>query len=152
MPRSTLNPTDCAARTRAAVFHLARRLRASLQGEDGSVAKLSVLGHLHRSGPLSPTELAAREGVRLQSLTRLLAELGAEGWVERRASETDRRQSVLSLTRAGAQQLQAGVRAGEAPLAQAIEACLDAREREVLMEACELMSRLAQAMGEGQHE
>ena len=60
MPRSTLNPTDCAARTRAAVFHLARRLRASLQGEDGSVAKLSVLGHLHRSGPLSPPARAAR--------------------------------------------------------------------------------------------
>jgi DNA-binding MarR family transcriptional regulator len=48
-----------------------------------SVAKLSVIAHIKRVGSVTPSALAAHEGVKIQSLTRLLAELEADGWLMR---------------------------------------------------------------------
>ena len=143
------SPVQCAARLRTSVFHLSRHLRASLLQETGSVAALSLLGHLQRGGPLSPTELAARDGVKLQSLTRLLASLEAEGWSLRHPNPADRRQSLLSITPRGLKRLQAGVQAGEASLAAVIASRLGAEDCMVLLKACELMDTLAEAMERG---
>ena len=71
----------CAAHIRRTVSQLGRKLRPSLERDGITSAKLSVIGQIYRSGRLTPTELAMREGVRLQTLTRLLAELSAEGWI-----------------------------------------------------------------------
>ena len=136
----------CAIRLRAAVTLLSRRLRpAPLQGGI-SVAKLSVIGQLYRMGALTPTELSAREGVKLQSLTRLLAELESEGWIARKAHASDGRQSVLSLTRLGSKQLARTVRAGEASLAQVIESTLGDEERAVLLQACALIDGISESL------
>jgi len=136
----------CAIRLRAAVTLLSRRLRpAPLQGGI-SVAKLSVIGQLYRTGPLTPTELSVREGVKLQSLTRLLAELESEGWIARKAHASDGRQSVLSLTRLGSKQLARTVRAGEASLAQVIESTLGDEERAVLLQACALIDGISESL------
>lgn len=145
-PTSSSSPVQCATRLRTSVFYLSRHLRTSLLQETGSLAALSLLGHLHRNGPMSPTDLAARDGVKLQSLTRLLAAVVAEGWAVRQANPADRRQSLLSLTPRGLKRLHAGVQAGEASLACAIEARLSAKDRVLLLRACELMDTLAEAM------
>jgi len=142
------DPAHCAVRLRTAVSLLSRRLRAGTQRDGLSVAKLSVLGRLYRAGPMTPTELAAREGVKLQSLTRLLAEIEAEGWLAREAHAADGRQWQLSLTRKGARRLTAAVQAGEASLAQAIEARLTGAQRELLLSACALIDELSQALGD----
>jgi DNA-binding MarR family transcriptional regulator len=138
---------DCAAHLRAAVSGLTRHLRASLPS-GVSLAQLSVLGLLYRRGPLTPTEAARHEGVRLQSLTRLLADLEASGWIARTAHATDGRQSLLSLTRAGTRLLSDHVRRREASLTHAIEATLSATEQSRLREACVLLGRVAEALGE----
>jgi DNA-binding MarR family transcriptional regulator len=136
----------CAIRLRAAVTLLARRLRpAPLQGGI-SVAKLSVIGQIYRMGPLTPTELSAREGVKLQSLTRLLAELESDGWIARKAHASDGRQSVLSLTRLGSKQLARTVQAGEASLARVIGSTLGDEERAVLLQACALIDGISEAL------
>ena len=135
-----------ALRLRATVSHFTRRLRNALPPDGLSVAKLSVLGLLHRLGPQTPSELARRERVRLQSLTRLLAELEADGWLRRMPHAADGRQSVLSLTRAGVQALTADVQRREASLAGAIGATLSAAERAQLLKACALIERIAEAL------
>lgn len=123
---------------------LARQLRDATP--DGpSVAQLSVLGQLHRQGPCTPTALAALERVRLQSLTRLLATLEAEGWIDRSAHPSDGRQSLLALTAEGRRRLQALMRTREAALAAAI-ATLDAEQQALLMQACGLIDGLAASL------
>ena len=75
------DPAQCASRLRSAVSLLARQLRSGSAAADSpSVAKLSVLGQLHQHGPCTPTTLAGLARVKLQSLTRLLAELEDGGW------------------------------------------------------------------------
>lgn len=136
----------CAVRLRAAVMQLARQLRSDMQRDGLSVSILSALGQLYRDGPMTPTELARREGVKLQSLTRLLAELEFEGWIERKASTSDARQSVLSISRQGSKRLGTAVKAGELSLAQVIETRLSEEEQILLLRACTLLDTLGEAM------
>ena len=137
---------QCAVRVRGAVTLLSRRLRPALQDAGLSAAKLSVIGRLYRAGPMTPTALAQCEGVMPQSLTRLLAELEAEGWLAREADATDGRRSLLRLTRPGARRLITAVHAGEASLAEVIDARLNARQRALLLEACTLLDDIAGAL------
>lgn len=137
------SPRHGAIALRASVSQLSRAMRSALPACDASVAQLSVLGLLHRHGALSPTELARREGVRLQTLTRLLASLESEGWATRHADARDGRRSVLRLTAGGARLLAAQVRRREASLEAAISRRLSPAEQQALLGACTLIERLA---------
>lgn len=143
MQPSSSDAAQCANRLRGAVTLLSRRLRPALQDAGLSVAKLSVIGRLYRTGPMTPTELAHREGVMPQSLTRLLAELEADGWLARKADAADGRRSLLRLTPSGARRLVTAVQAGEASLAEIIDARLNPRQRALLLEACALLDDIA---------
>ena len=142
----TPDTAHCAVRLRAAVSALGRQLRSALPAEGISVAKLSVLAHLYHDGPMSPTEVAQRERVRLQTLTRLLAELEADGWIARQAHPSDGRQSLLNLTRPGIKRLTADVHRREASLVDAIDAELSTEERALLVQACALIDRVSDAL------
>ncbi|OGB33620.1 MAG: hypothetical protein A3F78_01940 [Burkholderiales bacterium RIFCSPLOWO2_12_FULL_61_40] len=149
MPIDTAMDTEhCAVRLRAAVIQLSRQLRSVMQRDGLSVAILSALGQLYRGGAMTPTELARREGVKLQSLTRLLAELEFEGWIERKAHAADARQSVLSISLQGIRRLGTAVKGGELSLGQAIETRLSAEEQALLLRACALLDTLGEAMQE----
>ncbi|MGJ7510143.1 MarR family winged helix-turn-helix transcriptional regulator [Variovorax sp. GT1P44] len=142
MTQANTDSAQCAARLRSAVTTLSRRLRPTSQQGGLSVAKLSVVGQLYRGGAMTPTELAAREGVKLQSLTRLLAELEADGWLARKAHASDGRQSLLSLTRTGVKRLTSTVHAGDVSLARIIETTLTEAERALLLRACGILEGL----------
>jgi DNA-binding MarR family transcriptional regulator len=145
MESANADAAQCATRLRTAVFFLGRWLRPNVHRSGLSAGKLSVLGQLYRFGPGTPSEIAGREGVKLQTLTRLLADLEAEGWVLREAHATDGRQSVLSITRHGLMRLANEVREREAGLASVIESALSADERARLLDACSLLDRICQA-------
>jgi DNA-binding MarR family transcriptional regulator len=103
-----------------------------------------VLGHLRRHGPATPGEVAAAERQRPQSLTRVFAELQAEGLIAREPDTADRRQSVLSLTEAGRRALERDMAERDAYLSRALDS-LSPTERGVLELAVALMERLADA-------
>ncbi|CAN5599008.1 hypothetical protein BH09PSE5_BH09PSE5_28920 [soil metagenome] len=136
-----------AARLRRSISLMHRRLRAGPQGENLSAAKLSVVTHLHKAGSLTPTELAATEGVKLQSLTRLLASLEAEDWIVRNTHPTDARQSVLTLSKSGVRRLSGSADSSDSLLAGVIGKALSATERGLVTQACELLDKLAEALG-----
>ena len=148
----TLKPFDtnaCAVQLRAAVMHLSRQLRNGMQHDGLALAMLSVLGQLHRGGSTTPTVLARHQGVKLQSLTRLLADLEAEGWIERSANAADARQSLLAITPSGKKRLGAAAKGADAPLAQAIATHLSPQDQALLLRACSLLNSLGDAL---QHE
>ncbi|VTU24464.1 MarR family winged helix-turn-helix transcriptional regulator [Variovorax sp. PBL-E5] len=146
MPKTPADTLHVAIRLRAAVSELTRHLRVQATGDLPGSAKLSVLGQLYRRGPLTPTQLALHERVKLQTLTRLLAELEAEGSVARRRHDSDARQTVLSLAAAGARLLTAEVHRREASLASALDVRLSSAERAQLLAACDLIDRVADGL------
>lgn len=91
------------ARLRVAIARLARRLRTN-SGGGITPSQLSVLFTVEARGPLTPGELAEREGVRPPTITRSVASLVDEGLLTRRPGH-DRRTSLVEVTAHGRQTL-----------------------------------------------
>ena len=131
-----------ASRLRLAVVRLNRRLRAQRTNATVSLTQLAAMSTLFKCGPLTPGELAAREGVQPPSMTRVIAALEEFGFVTRRPHPTDGRQAIVALTDAGRSFHDAEVSAREAWLDRRL-AELDDDERELLARAAEIIDRMA---------
>ncbi len=136
-----------AGRLRLAIVRLNRRLRA--QRTDAvpapiTLTQLSALSCLHKHGPLTPGELAAKERVQPPSMTRVIAALEEQGHVSRSPHPTDRRQCIVAVTDAGRDYICAEVTARERWLDQRLAELTD-DERAVLARAAEIIDRMAGA-------
>jgi DNA-binding MarR family transcriptional regulator len=131
-----------ASRLRLAVVRLNRRLRAQRAGESVSLTQISALSTLHKCGPLTPGQLAAKEGVQPPSMTRVIAALEDLGYVERSPHPTDGRQAIVELSEVGLNHVKDMISAREAWLDRQL-ADLGVEEREVLSRAAEIIDRMA---------
>lgn len=137
--------TGLAAALRVSVARLGRRLRAERDPlNELSIGQLSVLGALLRNGACSIGELATLERVQPPSMTRTVNVLEREGYVVRRAHETDRRQVVIEIADKGATTIEADRRRRDAWLAKRLRE-LTPEERSVLRQAAPIIERLAHA-------
>ncbi|KAA2262961.1 MarR family transcriptional regulator [Solihabitans fulvus] len=131
-----------ASRLRLAVVRLTRRLRAQRTNSTISLTQVSALSTLFKCGPLTPGELASKEGVQPPSMTRVIAALEELGFATRRPHPTDGRQAIVELTEAGQAYIRAEVEAREAWLDHRL-AELAPEERDVLSRAAEIIDRMA---------
>lgn len=141
VPSVTDRDSDVATILRA-VLRLSRRLRGEAQSGGLSGGALSILGTLHRAGPLPAVALAAEEGLAPQSLTRLLRLLEEMGLIARTTDAEDRRAKVITITAQGRLELRAGMRERRKWLAGTMDERLDENERAQLVDAAELILRL----------
>ena len=137
-----MDPTAEAASLRDGVLRLSRRLQGERSASGLSLTKISMLGHLTRRGPLSPSELAAADRLQPQSVTRVLAELVRDGLAQRFPDPADGRQHRLRITAAGRRALADDMRQRDEWLAGALERELTAAERALLADAADLLARL----------
>jgi DNA-binding MarR family transcriptional regulator len=92
---------------------------------------------------MSGVALADEEGLKPQSLTRLVAGLDASGLVERAPDPADRRNLLITITARGRRALRDAMCERRRWLAEAIADRLSDDERATLVEAAELMLRIA---------
>jgi DNA-binding MarR family transcriptional regulator len=135
-----------AAAVRRGVMSLGRRLKLERPPGGRTSLELSVLGHLHRRGPLTPGEIAAAERVQPQTLTRTLTGLESAGIISRTDHPEDGRRSLLTLTDSGRGALRADMAERDSWLAAAMSASLTSTESELLRLAAALLERLADAV------
>lgn len=140
--RPDLPAPELVAQVRRGASRLGRRLRLERPADSISPTKLAVLAHLRRWGAATPGELAAAERLQPQSLTRVLADLEAEGMLTRQRDERDRRQYVLEITPVGTLALVQDMDERDQWLAEAMRG-LTETERQVLYLAGALMDRLS---------
>jgi len=124
---------------------LGRRLKLERPAMGRTSLELSVLGHLHRRGPLTPGDIAAAERVQPQTLTRTLTSLEAAGLITKAAHPRDGRMILLGLTDAGLDALRTDMAARDSWLATALSATLTSTEIEILRLAGVLLERVADA-------
>jgi DNA-binding MarR family transcriptional regulator len=141
MPEDT-RERSLASRLRLAVVRLNRRLRAQRTGQSATLTQVSALSTLYKCGPLTPGQLAAKEGVQPPSMTRVIAALEEFGYVDRRPHPTDGRQAIVEVSEAGAAFVHEAISAREAWLDERL-AELSAEERELLSRAAEIIDRMA---------
>ena len=137
-----VDPTLLASELRLVLGHLMRRLRAEHRF---SLSQGAVLGRLDREGTMSIGDMAVAERVRPQSMTQTIADLEAEGLIDRRADPSDGRRTLVGLTDSGRQTLQEDRRRREGWLAGSLAEDLSAEEQQVLVRALELLRRLAES-------
>jgi DNA-binding MarR family transcriptional regulator len=132
---------ELTARLQRALGRLARVLRQGAPSALGPGA-LSALSTLRTEGPLRPGDLAAREGVRPPTLTRMLTVLEEGGYVARTPDPADRRASLIEVTALGARTVleTRSERAGH--LARHIVE-LSPRQRRALADALPVLETLA---------
>ena len=135
--RSTSSDVELASQLRIAIARSARRLRQEA-GTDLSASLTAALATVERHGPLTPSELAARERVQRPTVTRVAARLEELGLVERAADPGDRRFALIGVTPAGRELLAAARTRKDAFLSERLDA-LAPEDRATLERAAALL-------------
>jgi DNA-binding MarR family transcriptional regulator len=136
----TIPTPELAGRLRLTIVRTARRLRQEA-GTDLSPSTTAALSTVERHGPITPSELAARERIQRPTATRVLARLEEAGLVRRTPDPQDRRSSLVAVTPA-ARELLAELRTRKtAFLAERLER-LEPEERAVLDRAADILERM----------
>jgi DNA-binding MarR family transcriptional regulator len=132
---------DLADRLHKAAIRLLRGVRVADAETGLSAPKLSALSVLTFGGPTSLTGLARAEQVTAPTMSKLVADLEAEGLVAKRADRDDRRGVRIEVTPKGRAIMEEGRRRRLALITRGL-ARLSAAERAKLEEAAALLLRL----------
>jgi DNA-binding MarR family transcriptional regulator len=118
-------------------------VRASIrrQNPSWSVPQLVTLGYLRDHPGASLSEVAAQLGIGLPSASTLVSRLVESGQVDRREDPSERRRTVLTLTRRGTAQLEAAIQASGEELADRLRS-LPARDLDRLGQAMAVLRTL----------
>lgn len=135
---------EIADKLHSAAIHLLRRLRAEDDAMNLSPPRLSALSVVVFAGPVTLSDLAAAEQVRLPTISRLIKDMESEGLVRRLKAGDDARVQRVAATAKGKKILMEGRRRRVSRLAADL-AALSTTERARLGEAAELMERLSGA-------
>jgi DNA-binding MarR family transcriptional regulator len=136
----TISAPDLAGHLRLTIVRTARRLRQEAGGEL-SPSLAAALSTVERHGPLTPSDVAARERIQRPTVTRVLARLEEQGLIERMADPRDGRSSLVMTTAAGRALLEELRTRKTAFLAHRIER-LTSEERETLDRAADILERM----------
>ncbi|MEB5971175.1 MarR family winged helix-turn-helix transcriptional regulator [Pantoea dispersa] len=134
---------SAAAALRSINGKLMRRLRESAPPGDLTWPQVSVLGYLVRDGAMTVTELAAREGVRSQSMSATVASLQTLGLVQGVADAQDGRKTRYQPTDACLQLIASNRAQRDDWLLHSISSQLNPQEQQTLLAAIPLLQRLA---------
>ncbi len=142
---SRVNTAELAARLRLAIVRTSRRLRQDALGAEGtgelSPTLTASLASIEVHGPLTPSELAAREQVKRPTATRTVARLEELGLVARTADPSDGRACIVAATAEGRALMKRLRTRKNAYLASRIRH-LRAEELATLERAAEILERL----------
>jgi DNA-binding MarR family transcriptional regulator len=139
-----------ATEIREAMLALTRRLRRQRPQHYLTPSQMQILGDIERSGGASaPVDLAALQGVRMQSLTTNLNALEAEGFVTRSPDPADRRRLSIRITSEGTELVAADREQRDEWLAAAMNSELTQLERDVLHLAAPILWKLARRPDNG---
>lgn len=133
-----------AGELRVTLGNLIRRLREHAPGNDLTKSQTSVLLRLEREGPATATALARAEGMRPQSMAKIVHVLQAAGLVTAAADPSDGRKTLLSISDTALEDFRTGRRAREDWLSRAIDDHLTDEEIVTLARSVELIKRLVQ--------
>ncbi|MEU9247756.1 MarR family transcriptional regulator [Streptomyces sp. NPDC048385] len=134
-----------------AVTRLRRALRSSIRTdypwETLPMAQVELLQVLGEHSPARVSDLAARRRLAPSTVSGLIGQMITAGLVARDVDPADRRASVVTLTNAGRQKLDAWTTAHERRMDAAL-AALDDGARTAIADALPALFRLAEHLGE----
>ena len=139
-----MKPSEDISLITRAVLRLARRLRTERPDPKLSRSALSMLATLHREGAMTAVQLAKKEQLQPQSLSRIIAAMTKDDLIARRPHDLDGRAIILEITSKGRHALARDIDASREWLQQAMTTQLTPAEQKQVLQAAELMLRLTE--------
>jgi DNA-binding MarR family transcriptional regulator len=138
---------DTAARLRASIGKLSRRLRPTAAGAAAGLTptRISVLFTVARLGPIRLSELAEEEGLNPTMLSRVIADFAESGLVTRDCDPGDRRAALVQATAAG-RKLCESMRGERTDVLEVALASLSEDDRRAVEQALPVLEQLAQSL------
>jgi DNA-binding MarR family transcriptional regulator len=134
---------DVAAALRTVIHRLVKLLRRETHGEGQlSLTERSVMGSLYRNADLPPSTLAQLEKVSSQSMSQIINHLYELELINKTPSGEDKRMVLLSLTPTGRAYVEDARLRKQEWLAHALQQKVSAGEKDVLMEAMKILTRI----------
>ena len=137
-----ISPSGCGSSSRAPPGGCARR-----RGRSSARRRRAALATIDRHGPLTPSELAARERIQRPTATRVIARLEEAGLVDRTPDPADRRSCARRRRARRARELLARVRTRKDAYLSRRLRDLDADERATLDRAAAILERVLEEDG-----
>jgi DNA-binding MarR family transcriptional regulator len=132
-----------ASELRTVVSRLVKKLRKkSVTGQQLSLTERSTISLLHQHKELQPSELAAMEKITNQSMSQILNHLLELYYISRKASDTDKRKVLISLTENGEKILSQLRSERDEWLAKAIKKTCTNEEEELIKKAIGPLTKL----------
>lgn len=145
-PAPTLD-LDTAARLRASIGKLSRRLRPTAAGAAAGLTptRTFVLFSIARLGPIRLSALAEEEGLNPTMLSRVIVDFAESGLVTRVCDPEDRRAALVQATASGLE-LCERMRGERTDLLEVALASLDDDDRRALEQALPVLEQLAHGL------
>ncbi len=132
-----------ATEIRTVTTRLIKKLRGkSISAGQLSLTERSTIALLDQHKELLPSELAAMEKITTQSMSQILNHLLELGYITRRISKTDKRKTIISLSKAGHNILYKVRNERDEWLDKALQQTCSAKELDVLKRAIAPLTRL----------
>jgi len=139
MPKNT----HLASALRTATSHLFKRLRQQINTIDNlSITEITTLSNLYNHQPLFPSQMAEMVKIKAQSMSQIINKLEEAKLIIRIPSETDKRKIAVSLSPYGKEMVDQTRHERDEWLNEAIEHCLTAADKKLLLQAVALMDKL----------
>jgi DNA-binding MarR family transcriptional regulator len=134
---------EVAAAMRTVINRLVKLMRRETRNEALlSLTERSTMGSLYQSQQLPPSELAQLEKVTAQSMSQIINHLFELNYIHKAPSGEDKRKVLLSLTPAGKAYVENNRQLKIEWLARALQEKTTPEEKELLMKAMQVMTKL----------
>jgi DNA-binding MarR family transcriptional regulator len=138
-----LSDMDIAAGLRSQVYRLVKLLRKETRNDERlSLTERSTLSLINDYGEILPGELASMEKVSTQAISQVLSHLQAEGLIRRTPSKEDGRKVLITLSEEGRKLVRRRVNEKQEWLTRSIGQKLNAREKQILADATDILTKL----------
>ena len=140
---SEINDNELASRLRISVSRLVKVMKSEVRHDESlSLTERSTLSMVYQHLKMLPSELAAKEKVTGQSMSQIINKLSQNGYLEKTPSLEDKRKVIITITSKGKEFIELKRSKSQEWLAKAISEKTTKDEKETLMSAILVLTKL----------
>ena len=138
-----INDNELAVGLRVSMSRLVKVMRSEVRHDESlSLTERSTLSMVYQQSEMLPSELAAKEKVTSQSMSQIINKLALNGYIKKTPSTKDKRKVIITITSKGREFIELKRNKSQEWLARAISDKTTQAEKEILMSAITILTKL----------
>jgi DNA-binding MarR family transcriptional regulator len=138
-----IDDNELASRLRVSMSRLVKVIRSEVRHDELlSLTERSTLSLVYQHPEMLPSELAAKEKVTSQSMSQIINKLYDNGYIKKTPSTKDKRKVIITITSKGKEFVELKRNKTKEWLAKAISEKTTEAEKEILMSAIRVLTKL----------